>query len=34
MCGPHFCAMRISQQLRDCDYTAHDAEDGIEPSDK
>ncbi len=22
MCGPHFCAMRISQQLRDCDYTA------------
>lgn len=22
MCGPNFCAMRISQQLRDCDYDA------------
>ena len=22
MCGPHFCAMRISRQLRDCEYTA------------
>ena len=21
MCGPHFCAMRISQRLTDCDYT-------------
>ena len=21
MCGPHFCAMRISQQLKDCEYT-------------
>ena len=22
MCGPNFCAMRISQGLRDCDYDA------------
>ena len=29
MCGPHFCAMRISQQLRDCDYTAGGEDDGI-----
>lgn len=22
MCGPNFCAMRISQRLKDCDYDA------------
>ena len=30
MCGPHFCAMRISQRLTDCDYTGGETvpEDG------
>lgn len=26
MCGPNFCAMRISQRLRDCDYAPDGAE--------